>query len=65
MHSASPATAAPAVGPASQRPDERHGGGQRQAQTVALNRQDPSALDAALAGLKPELESAVAGHSSL
>lgn len=40
-------------------------GGQRQAQTVASNRQDPAALDAALAGLKPALESAVAGHSSL
>ena len=40
-------------------------GGDSQAQTVALNRQDPAALDAALAALKPDLESAVAGHASL
>jgi uncharacterized oxidoreductase len=40
-------------------------GGDSQAQTVALNRSDPAALDAALAGLKPDLERAVAGHSSL
>ena len=39
--------------------------GDSQAQTVALNRQDPAALDAALGGLKPEPELAVAGHSSL
>jgi uncharacterized oxidoreductase len=40
-------------------------GGDSQAQTVALNRSDPAALDAALAGLKADLEPAVAGHSSL
>lgn len=40
-------------------------GGQSRSQTITLNREDPAALDAALAGLKPELESAVAGHSSL
>ena len=40
-------------------------GGEKQAQTVALNRENPAALDAALAGLKPDLEAAVASHSSL
>lgn len=40
-------------------------GGQSRAEMIALNRSDPLAVDQVLAGRKPELEQAVAGHSSL
>ncbi|WP_164701859.1 SDR family oxidoreductase [Modestobacter sp. KNN46-3] len=40
-------------------------GGERRAQMIDANRTDPASLDRQLAGLKPELEKAVAGHSSL
>jgi hypothetical protein len=35
------------------------------AQMVALNRQDPAAVDARLAELKPALEEAVRDHAAL
>jgi uncharacterized oxidoreductase len=40
-------------------------GGETRAQMIALNRNDPAGVDQFLAGLKPALEQAVAGHSSL
>ena len=40
-------------------------GGQTRAHMIALNRSDPAAIDQLLAGRKPELEKAVADHSSL
>ncbi len=40
-------------------------GGDARNQMIALNRQDPAAVDAALAARKPDLERAVAAHSSL
>ncbi len=40
-------------------------GGESRAQMIDLNRNDPAAVDQFLAGRKPELEQAVAGHSIL
>jgi len=40
-------------------------GGETRTQMIALNRNDPAAVDEMLNGRKPELEQAVAGHSSL
>jgi uncharacterized oxidoreductase len=40
-------------------------GGEARDQMIALNRQDPAAVDATLAARKPDLERAVAAHSSL
>ena len=40
-------------------------GGEARAQMIALNRNDPAAVDQLLNGRKPELEQAVAGHASL
>ncbi len=40
-------------------------GGEPRAQMIALNRNDPAAVDQLLNGRKRELEQAVAGHSSL
>jgi uncharacterized oxidoreductase len=40
-------------------------GGDSRAQMIDLNRSDPAAVDQFLAGRKPALEQAVAGHSSL
>ena len=40
-------------------------GGQTRSQMIALNRDDPAAVDEMLAGRKTQLEQAVAGHSSL
>ena len=40
-------------------------GGESRAQMIELNRNDPAAVDQFLAARKPELEQAVAGHSSL
>ena len=40
-------------------------GGEARAQMIALNRDDPAAVDAALAARKPDLERAVEAHSSL
>jgi hypothetical protein len=40
-------------------------GGEARAQMIALNRDDPSALDARFLGLKPALEEAVKDHSAL
>ena len=40
-------------------------GGEKRQQMIALNRQDPAAVDRTLAERKDELEKAVAGHSSL
>lgn len=40
-------------------------GGEARAQMIALNRDDPSAVDARFLGLKPALEEAVKDHSAL
>ena len=40
-------------------------GGETREEMITLNRNDPSAVDTMLNGLKPALEQAVAGHSSL
>jgi short-subunit dehydrogenase len=40
-------------------------GGEARAQMIALNREDPAALDARFLGLKPALEEAVKDHSAL
>ena len=40
-------------------------GGETRSQMIALNRNDPAAVDEMLNGCKPQLEQAVAGHSSL
>lgn len=40
-------------------------GGQRRSEMIAVNRDDPAAVDRQLAGGKSALEKAVAGHSSL
>jgi hypothetical protein len=40
-------------------------GGEARAQMVALNRDDPAAVDERFLGLKPALEDAVKDHSAL
>jgi hypothetical protein len=40
-------------------------GGKARAQMIALNRENPSAVDDQFAGLKPALEEAVKDHSAL
>jgi uncharacterized oxidoreductase len=57
-------TAATLAGIADGEPDRR-AWRRRPQLVIALDRQDPAAVDAALAGRRPELECAVADHSSL
>jgi hypothetical protein len=40
-------------------------GGETRAKMIALNRDDPAAVDARFLGLKPALEEAVRDHSAL
>ncbi len=40
-------------------------GGEARAQMIALNRDDPAAIDERFLGLKPALEDAVKDHSAL